>query len=226
MGKVSNRTPWQPHELVILAETYQTLTKKAVKELLNNERCIGAIYNKAKELGIKKSKDVAARTQFKKGFTPWNKGVPKSTGIHQNSRKTQFKKGRLPQDHANYRPIGSIRFCKRDGLLYRKVSDDRSLSSNRGWEAVHRLVWIEAHGQIPPGHVVRFKKGQKTIIEEEITLDKIECIPRRENMDRNSYWKTMPREVAELYQLKGAITRQINKIANPTKPNLKEKPND
>jgi hypothetical protein len=221
MRKKRNSTPWQPHELKILADIYPTTANYIIKERLNNERSISAIHKKAKELGMAKDYKAASRAQFKKGLVPWNKGIPKSTGTHPNNIKHQFKKGRPPQENANYRPIGSIRFYKRDGLLYRKVTDDRNVSRDRRWEAIHRLVWIEAHGPIPPGYIVRFKKGQKTIIEEEITLDKIECIPRSENIGRNGYWQNMPREVAELFQLKSAINRKINKIINPkpTKPN-------
>ena len=86
-------------------------------------------------------------------------------------------------------------------MIKNDINDVRSILFN----TLHALVWIQAHGPIPPGYIVRFKKGQKTIIEEEITLDKIECIPRSENMGRNSYWENLPREVAELYQLKGVF---------------------
>ena len=227
MRKQRNSTPWQPHELEILAAAYPTTANYMVKNLLNNERSISAIYSKAKELGIAKAYKAASSTQFKKGLVPWNKGIPKSTGTHPNNIKHQFKKGRPPHENANYRPIGSVHLSKRDGLLYRKVTDDRSVNRDRRWEAIHRLVWMQAHGPIPPGYVVRFKKGQKTIIEEEITLDKIECIPRSENIGRNGYWQNMPREVAELFQLKSAITRRVNQIINPkpSKPTKTTKPN-
>ena len=50
MRKQRNSTPWQPHELEILAAAYPTTANYMVKNLLNNERSISAIYSKAKEL--------------------------------------------------------------------------------------------------------------------------------------------------------------------------------
>ena len=57
--------------------------------------------------------------------------------------------------------------------------------------------------------------GQFTNVLEEITANKLECISRAENARRNSMWRLDP-EVAKLYQLKGAITRQVNRIKKET----------
>jgi hypothetical protein len=32
----------------------------------------------------------------------------------------------------------------------------------RNWVAVHRLVWEQAHGPVPPGHIVVFRPGRHT----------------------------------------------------------------
>ncbi len=45
---------------------------------------------------------------------------------------------------------------------------------------------------------------------EHITLDRLECITRRENMARNTV-HNLPKELARLVQLQGAVKRQINK---------------
>jgi hypothetical protein len=50
----------------------------------------------------------------------------------------------------------------------------------------------------------------KTILIEEITLDRLECISRRENMQRNTV-HNYPAPIPQLIQLKGALQRQINK---------------
>ena len=68
MRKQRNSTPWQPHELEILATLYPTTANYIVKERLNNERSISAIYSKAKELGIAKAYKATSSTQFKKGL--------------------------------------------------------------------------------------------------------------------------------------------------------------
>ena len=59
--------------------------------------------------------------------------------------------------------------------------------------------------------LVRFKDGMKTTVADEITPDRLECISKSEHGARNVFWNKYPREVAELIQLKGRLTRQINK---------------
>lgn len=44
----------------------------------------------------------------------------------------------------------------------------------------------------------------------EITIDRLECITRAENLRRNGVWRDP--ELGKLYQLKGAIARQVNRI--------------
>ncbi|KYZ79032.1 hypothetical protein PTBPS01_03975 [Burkholderia pseudomallei] len=51
---------------------------------------------------------------------------------------------------------------------------------------------------------------------EEITLDRVECISMAENARRNHPRSKSP-ELAKLVQLKGAITRQVNRIAREAK---------
>lgn len=59
--------------------------------------------------------------------------------------------------------------------------------------------------------MVVFKRGMKTSVLEEITLDKLDCISRAENARRNHPRNRDP-ELGRLIQLKGAITRQVNRI--------------
>jgi hypothetical protein len=154
-------------------------------------------------------------TQFQPGAVPWNKGVPGSTGHHENTRATQFK-ARRPEDARNYLPIGSLRVT-RDGLLERKMTDNREIVPARRWAAVHRLVWEAANGPVPEGHIIVFRPGQRTTQEAEITIGRLECISRAENARRNHPARKSP-ELAKLVQLKGAITRQVNRIAKESQP--------
>jgi len=152
------------------------------------------------------------RAHFRKGQAPVNKGRPQAEWMPEESRRrcaaTQFKAGRPPQESRNYRPIGSLRVSK-EGYLERKVTDDHPVPARR-WVGVHRLVWEQAHGPVPPGHAVVFKPGRRTTVEAEITLDRLECIPRAELMRRNSYHTHLPPDVARLVQLRGALNRMIN----------------
>jgi hypothetical protein len=140
-------------------------------------------------------------SRFTKGHKTWNTGK-KCPGL---GGATVFKKG---QRAFNEMPIGSHRINP-EGYVEFKFSNEQGPYTRR-WIPVHRKVWIEAHGPIPKGHVVCFRPGQKTNDPTQITLDKLECITLAENMSRNTFHRYGP-EIAQLVQLRGAITRQINK---------------
>ena len=218
------RHVWTQQAIATLRAMYPDNTGDAVAQALG---CTTkAVYAKAGELGLRKSEafktsDKSGRimrgrtdprmmaTQIKPGAVPWNKGVPGSTGTHENCRKTQFKKGRKPEESNKYSPIGTLRLSK-DGYLERKVTDDHPVPARR-WVAVHRLVWEAANGPIPEGHIVAFIGNRRTNVLEEITVDRLECISRAENARRNHPRNKSP-ELAQIVQLKGAITRQVNRI--------------
>lgn len=219
------RQRWSPRDVAWLRLLYPDHTAAFCAQVLG--RGVGQVYQKAGALGLTKSpafwaSDPSARvrqghqdprmvaSRFQPGATPWNKGKPGTTGLHPNSRATQFKPGRRPQEARNYLPIGSLRITK-DGYLERKTTDDPALVPARRWTAVHRLVWQAAHGPVPRGHIVVFRPGAKTAVLGDVTLDRLECISRAENARRNHPRSTSP-ELGKLVQLKGAITRQVNRI--------------
>jgi len=182
---------------------------------------LAKVYAKASWLGLKKTKEFLASpasgrtngrqgvgSRFQKGHQTWNKGKHYVAGGR--SADTRFKKGEMrgAAQH-NYVPIGTLRIND-DGTLQRKMNDDPNIMPALRWVAVHRQMWIDANGPVPDGHIVAFKPGMRTNKLEEITLDKIECITRSENMRRNTY-HNYPKEIAQVIQLRGALTRQINK---------------
>lgn len=213
-----NGRPWKTAELRYLEAHYaMTPTPELARSL---ERPIRSVYAKANALGLKKSAEfyrthAAGRlttehgkhTRFKPGQKPWNKGL-KGWQSGGRSAETRFKPGRAPQDASNYQPIGSTRVHKSD-YLEKKVSDDPNVYPAKRWQPVHRLVWEAAHGPVPPGHMVVFRPGQKTLVEHEITVDRLECLTRAENMRRNSY-HNYPPELRQVVQLQGALNRKIN----------------
>ena len=132
-------------------------------------------------------------------------------GYGRPPRRTQFKKGSMSgAAQHNYVPIGSYRLSK-DGYLEQKTNDDHPVPARR-WVAVHRLVWEAANGPIPEGHVVGFLPGRRSNVLEKITLDALELISRGE-LARRNHPRSRDPDLAKLVQLKGAITRQVNRIA-------------
>ena len=142
-------------------------------------------------------------TQFAKGMTPWNKGMK---GLQIGGLHTRFRPGSVP--HTTM-PLGSHRIC--GGMLERKISEQPG-PNHRRWRPESRLVWEAAHGPVPPGHLVVFRPGLRTTVLAEITLERVECITRAENAWRNHPSRRHP-ELGRLVQLKGAITRQVRRIA-------------
>lgn len=212
----AQKTKWTDEMKAVVAKSYaDTATADLAKALGVTD---GALYWKARDLGIKKSAEYLAgphacrlrredgssigkKYQFKSGGTPWNKGLK---GLDIGGKETRFQPGNRNGRAAEaYRPIGTERESK-DGYLERKVHDGAPLQSR--WRAVHLIVWEAENGPLPPGHAIAFKDGDKR----NFALANLELVSRAEMMRRNSYHNYGP-EVARLVQLKGAITRQINK---------------
>ncbi len=216
------RQLWTPEELALLASLYPD---NATADIAKRMGCTaGRVYAKANALGLRKSaayfaSDRAGRiqrgkqhprtvaTRFKPGTEPWNKGIAWDSGGR--SHETRFKKGeRCGAANKNWVPVGSYRI-NGEGILDRKITDLGK--GPRDWESVARLVWKGANGPIPDKHIIVFKPGRKTTVLERITPDAVEAITRAENARRNHPRNKSP-ELAHLYQLKGAITRQVNRI--------------
>lgn len=205
-----SRRHYTPAEEQQIRELYPDMKTEKLAQLMGRET--HSIYQKAKAMGIKKSEaylatpdacrlrrggNIGVDTRFKKGVPTWNKGISYQAGGA--SVQTQFKPGSKPH---NWVPVGSERLL--EGYLQRKITDTGY--PPRDWRMVHVMVWEEANGPVPPRHVVIFKNKDKS----DIRLDNLELISRGDLMKRNSYHQ-YGKEVAQLVQLKGAITRQINK---------------
>lgn len=215
------KTKWSAEEIAILRMRYPDERTVDLAQFLGRQ--VGHVYQAAVRYGVKKSEaylasDLSARiqrgkqhpamiaTRFKSGVKPWNKGTHYVAGGR--SAETRFKKGQMSgAAQHNYVPIGTLRI--KDGVLSRKIGDEHPVPA-RHWKAVHAIVWEAANGPIPCGSIVVFLKGMKTLVEDEITVDKLELITRVENMRRNTY-HNYPKEIATAIQLRGALNRKINK---------------
>lgn len=199
------RPQWTDAELRTLREIYPNTPTRAIADTLG--RSENSVGQKARLIGVSKTTEFMASEfsgRLKPGNVPPNKGkAHPATG---RAAETQFKKGHKP--HTTL-PMGSYRINP-DGHLQRKVSEASGSNSMR-WRGVAELVWCAAHGPLPPKHIVVFKPGKKTTVLEDITLDRVECISLAENARRNHPRNKHP-ELAKIVQLKGAITRQVNRI--------------
>lgn len=214
---------WSPAEDDILRRRFADEPTAAIAHDLGRKPA--SLASRARVLGLRKSRaymDGAYRedrrrmatldpriaaTQFQPGQEPPNKGLRRPGFAPGRMAATQFKRGSLSGSAAaKLQPIGALRII--DGSLQKKVNHDRPI--HRRWVAVARLVWEAANGPIPKAHVVRFQPGMATVIEAEITLDRLELITQVENMRRNSYHTNYPREVGLAIQAKAVLSRAIN----------------
>lgn len=219
------RFDWTPERERVLRALYPHHTAAQAAQALG---CgVRAVYNKVHAMGLTKAPEFMARqqsgrmargqqhprsvaTQFKPGQKPWNTGL-KGWQAGGRAPETQFKPGQKPR---NTLPVGSLRLnpCHQTGRLVLEQKTGEAKGPNHlRWTPVARLVWEAAHGPLPHNHIVVFKPGLFTNVREEITLERLECITRAEHAMRNHPRSKNP-ELGKLVQLKGAITRQVNRI--------------
>lgn len=199
---------WTQIEIEILKERYpHCQTKELAKEFGVSDR---KIYNMAYKLKLSKSEeylnsDQSGRltgkdtrglgTRFKSGHRSWNKGLK---GICIGGKETQFKKGNKPH---NTKADGQISIRNDEGRKYKYIRLSLGV-----WKPLHVYNWEKANGSVPDNMIVVFKNKDTMSCD----LSNLEIIDRKENMMRNTYHR-YPEELSRLIQIKGALTRQINK---------------
>lgn len=184
---------WTPADDARLRELYPTHTTPEIARLMG--RSVPSISNRRNKLGL--SKDTNSG-RFQPGQVAPNKGKHYQAGGR--SVETQFKPGHKPH---TWHPIGHKRVTK-EGYLQRKVRDTGV--TRRDYVAVHHLIWIEAGNEIPAGHALVFRNGDKT----DIRLDNLELISRADLMRRNCIYN-YPRELVTVIKLRARIVRKINR---------------
>lgn len=206
-----NRSPWARLDDQIMRDLYPSNTAEYVASVIG---CSAkSVWRRAGLLGLKKSREWIAETarernsrpghggqahRFVTGLVPWNKGKPFAAGGR--NVETQFKPGSRSR---NWQPVGHERITK-DGYLQRKMTDTGV--TRRDYVNVHWLVWRAAGRDVPPGHALVFRDGNAR----NFALENLELVTRAEMMRRNTFHRHGP-EVAALTQLRGALTRQINR---------------
>lgn len=214
-----SRRFWSAKEEARLIELYPDTPMPQLIEAFG--RPDHSIYNKAHALGLSRSDAYLASEhacrlrrednpgiehRFKPGQAAWNKGTRFDPGGR--SAETRFAPGSLPHNNV---PVGTERITD-DGIRQRKVRDDGP--AHRRWKSVHSILWEEAHGEIPAGHLVVFRDRDPKHIE----IGNLELVSRAENMRRNTIHRYPP-------ELKSTI-RQLSKLKRAISEASSEKQDD
>lgn len=139
---------------------YATTTNEELGRVLG--RHPDRIASKAHRMGLKKDKGFLIEQaknrpnsgQFKKGFTPFNKGKKLKQSTIDKLARTMFKRGNRPHNTLN---VGDEREDK-DGYVWVKVAEPSE------WVAKHHIVFGE---DVPTGHKLIFIDGNKYNFERE-----------------------------------------------------------
>jgi hypothetical protein len=211
-----NRRPWTDAERDLLRAHYADTPTAELAARMG--RSVKTVYSVAYKLGLRKSGTYFAAglggragdgrgtaTRFQPGHTTWNKGQRYIAGGR--SAETRFKPGQIPH---TWKPVGTYRVRQdvNGGYLEQKMTDTGC--TRRDWIAVHRMVWEATHGPIPPGHIVAFLPGRKSIVLEEITLDGLELVSRQEMIRRNTIHR-YPLEIKQNMRLLGRLKSAVAK---------------
>ena len=128
--------------LIVKGSTYKEITKKMNDKFEYNfseEQVKGMMYRNKLTTGT--------GGYFKKGSTPWNKGLKGYMGAN----KTSFKKGTIPPNQV---PIGTESITK-GGYIKVKVGEPNK------WKLKQRYIYEQHYGEIPNNYNVIFADGNK-----------------------------------------------------------------
>ena len=213
-GIKGKRRNFTEADLTYIREAYPDTSTEIVAKNLG--RTVLAIYGIATKLGLHKSEEYQAEKRrmeaerlktagvafrYPKGNVPANKGLRRPGWSVGRMKETQFKKG---QPSGNWKPIGSERICSKDGYILIKVTEGQPLN----YRHKHVVVWEEANGPVPKGHVVVFKDGDKLNCD----LANLELITRAELMQRNTF-HNFPEDVKAQIHVLAGFKRKLNSHA-------------
>lgn len=213
-----NGRPWTTAQLAELRRRYPNEKTAPLARALGHS--LSSTYARARSLGLRKTHEFLTRvesgrlasgrwapgstpgfkTRFQPGHVSWNKGKRYNPGGR--SVETRFQPGQASRrwDPAVY-CVGALRITT-DGCLLIRVGPGA-----REWMMLSRYAWWSATGHLPRrGQVVRAKNGDP----HDTRFENIELVSLREHMSRNSVHR-LPKPLAQLVQLRGALVRQINR---------------
>jgi len=208
---MNRKKEWSPIEIDKLVKLYPNSDTKELAKLFNTP--VHIVYGKANKLGLKKTaehlKESQARTnknliihgqkhRFVKGQKPMNFGQKMSKEVYERVKIGMFKKGGLPH---NVKFDGYTRVDV-DGYTHIRIAQGKFIP-------LHRKIWMDHNGELPPNHIIIFKDGNK----QNFDINNLVCISRQEHAIRNAPHK-YPEELKKLIKLNNKLKKQINEKQN------------
>lgn len=221
LGLDAGRRVWTPDRIAQLRGLYATRSAQECAELMG--LTYKQVVHGVKRAGLRKSREwKVARmraahqqgiaggqhTRFAAGHATWNAGMH---GLDIGGKRTRFQPGQRNGRSAQlWRPIGS-ESIDAYGYPIRKVADTGHKPTD--WRWIHHLVWEAAGREIPPGHALTFRDGDKR----NAALDNLELLSRAELMARNTVHR-YPEHIVKAVQALGVLNRQINRRTRAAQP--------
>ena len=146
-----------------IAEHYKGILTADLTDMLNKE--FGTDYKPSQVRSYKKNRHMSSGVDGTFRAEGRRYKLPKGTRIP-GSEKGWFKKGQMPHNHME---VGAQVFTF-DGYIKVKIAEPNY------WEFLHKLVWQEANGPIPPEHNIIFLDGNK----QNCSLENLYCLPKDE----------------------------------------------
>lgn len=133
---------WTDEEKEYLASIVKGSTYKEITKQMNDKFEYNFSEEQIKGAMARYKLTTGTGGYFKKGSTPWNKGLKGYMGAN----KTSFKKGTIPPNQV---PIGTESIAK-GGYIKVKVGEPNK------WKLKQRYIYEQHYGEIPKGHNVIF----------------------------------------------------------------------
>ena len=126
---------WTDEEKEYLASIVKGSTYKEITEKMNDKFEYDFSEEQVKGMMYRNKLTTGTGGYFKKGSTPWNKGLKGYMGAN----KTSFKKGTIPPNQV---PIGTESITK-GGYIKVKVGEPNK------WKLKQRYIYEQHYGEIP-----------------------------------------------------------------------------
>ena len=151
---------WTDEEKEYLASIVKGSTYKEITKQMNGKFEYNFSEEQVKGMMYRNKLTTGTGGYFKKGSTPWNKGLKGYMGAN----KTSFKKGTIPP---NYRPVGSERI-NMEGYTEIKVKDPNK------WEYVREYLLKKTEPEYYSDKVCRFGycRGREPVTYVDVIMSK------------------------------------------------------